>query len=370
MNRLREKLFFIIFCILTSFLIGGCGSQGKLVDNVFVNEPVEENVILENRSSEEKIDEAVDEKELTQDDIFRIDAENDSVFSLVSEYKLEDTDQVEADVMTFDELVKCFKELEDSNLFAKEFIRHANEVDYSNMSREEKVAFDTYIGLHFQDNVVMKNRSIGSFVEAWEGDGHATDKQDNKFNTQYYAFKFSEYNSIETNAFSQYVFLLYYDMHGYYKALKVPDQFFDKQYGDYCNCLYDQDGKKALVTNFHGSVYVDPVDVDALNSIIDSNKEFIDFVIDYRNNYYAPIRIAQLEAEREREEAQQADEEYWKNKIPEIGMSPEEVKKTSWGSPDKINKDTYEWGTNEQWVYSKKGYVYFRDGVVSSVSER
>ena len=35
-----------------------------------------------------------------------------------------------------------------------------------------------------------------------------------------------------------------------------------------------------------------------------------------------------------------------------------------------INKDTYSWGTTEQWVYNNKGYIYFKNGIVTSISER
>ena len=55
---------------------------------------------------------------------------------------------------------------------------------------------------------------------------------------------------------------------------------------------------------------------------------------------------------------------------PSVGMTADQVKKSSWGYPDKINKDTYSWGTTEQWVYNKKGYIYFKNGRVSSISER
>lgn len=58
---------------------------------------------------------------------------------------------------------------------------------------------------------------------------------------------------------------------------------------------------------------------------------------------------------------------------PSIGMTPEEVRKSTWGSPDKINKDTYSWGTSEQWVYKdgkySNKYIYFKNGYVSSISE-
>ena len=54
---------------------------------------------------------------------------------------------------------------------------------------------------------------------------------------------------------------------------------------------------------------------------------------------------------------------------PKIGMTGEEVKNTSWGSPNKINKYTYSWGTEEQWVYDNYRYVYFENGKVISISE-
>lgn len=66
------------------------------------------------------------------------------------------------------------------------------------------------------------------------------------------------------------------------------------------------------------------------------------------------------------------EKEYEENKTkdPEIGMTASEVRKSTWGEPDKINKDTYSWGTNEQWVYNSKGDIYFENGVVTSMSER
>lgn len=54
---------------------------------------------------------------------------------------------------------------------------------------------------------------------------------------------------------------------------------------------------------------------------------------------------------------------------PSIGMTAEEVKASTWGSPNKINKDTYSWGTTEQWVYDNYKYIYFKNGKVTSISE-
>lgn len=55
---------------------------------------------------------------------------------------------------------------------------------------------------------------------------------------------------------------------------------------------------------------------------------------------------------------------------PQVGMTEEEVLSSAWGYPNKRNKDTYSWGTTEQWVYNNYGYVYFRNGIVTSISDR
>lgn len=54
---------------------------------------------------------------------------------------------------------------------------------------------------------------------------------------------------------------------------------------------------------------------------------------------------------------------------PEIGMSETDVKLSSWGSPDSINKTTTENGVHEQWVYGNGRYIYLDDGVVTAIQE-
>lgn len=56
-------------------------------------------------------------------------------------------------------------------------------------------------------------------------------------------------------------------------------------------------------------------------------------------------------------------------KEPKIGMTASEVENSTWGKPNKKNKDTYSWGTKEQWVYSGYKYIYFENGIVTSISE-
>lgn len=56
--------------------------------------------------------------------------------------------------------------------------------------------------------------------------------------------------------------------------------------------------------------------------------------------------------------------------MPKVGMTANQVRTSTWGIPDEINKDTYSWGTTEQWVYRDLGYVYLENGIVTSVSIR
>ncbi len=119
------------------------------------------------------------------------------------------------------------------------------------------------------------------------------------------------------------------------------------------------------ITGFFADMISDEDDVtknvDNLSSGISS----------YRH-YYRTFELSEQANQKQLEEylSEKQQENAIKNSIPKVGMTSSEVRKTKWGNPDKINKDTYSWGTHEQWVYNDYGYVYFKNGVVSSVSER
>jgi hypothetical protein len=50
-----------------------------------------------------------------------------------------------------------------------------------------------------------------------------------------------------------------------------------------------------------------------------------------------------------------------------IGMTAEEVKdRTSWGSPNHVNRTITTNGTSEQWVYGS-GYLYFNKGILTAI---
>lgn len=56
-------------------------------------------------------------------------------------------------------------------------------------------------------------------------------------------------------------------------------------------------------------------------------------------------------------------------KEPQIGMNSEQVKKSTWGEPKKINKSTYSWGSSEQWCYPNCKYIYLDNDVVTAIQE-
>lgn len=54
---------------------------------------------------------------------------------------------------------------------------------------------------------------------------------------------------------------------------------------------------------------------------------------------------------------------------PAIDMTEEEVLLSDWGEPEDINKTTTKHGVKSQWVYPDFKYIYFEDGVVTTIQE-
>ena len=54
---------------------------------------------------------------------------------------------------------------------------------------------------------------------------------------------------------------------------------------------------------------------------------------------------------------------------PKIGMTADEVRKSTWGEPQKINTTITTNGTSEQWCYSNNKYVYLENGIVKSIQK-
>ncbi|WP_042346087.1 hypothetical protein [Bacillus massiliigorillae] len=52
-----------------------------------------------------------------------------------------------------------------------------------------------------------------------------------------------------------------------------------------------------------------------------------------------------------------------------LGMTKDEVLRYGWGRPNDINRTITEYGIDEQWVYSNYKYLYFENGVLTSIQD-
>mgnify|MGYP002762977854 CR=1 FL=1 len=56
-------------------------------------------------------------------------------------------------------------------------------------------------------------------------------------------------------------------------------------------------------------------------------------------------------------------------KEPAIGMNKAQVEASTWGVPKKINRTKTQYGVHEQWCYYGNRYIYFEDGIVTSIQD-
>ena len=54
---------------------------------------------------------------------------------------------------------------------------------------------------------------------------------------------------------------------------------------------------------------------------------------------------------------------------PAIGMTTDEVRASTWGEPTDISKTTTQNNISEMWSYDSKRYIFFDNGVVTSIHE-
>ena len=79
-------------------------------------------------------------------------------------------------------------------------------------------------------------------------------------------------------------------------------------------------------------------------------------------------KIAKENAELRRKEAMElSGEKCTKNGQAIIGESSKRTLKCGWGKPESINRTSTSTHVREQWVYGGRNYLYFVDGVLTTV---
>lgn len=92
-----------------------------------------------------------------------------------------------------------------------------------------------------------------------------------------------------------------------------------------------------------------------------------------KKEYYSQKQNAQMEKGRKEVEEnlkeRQTDFTTKNPKTVKIGMTQEEVLTEGWGRPNDINRTITANGTDEQWVYDDYKYLYFEDGILTTIQD-
>ncbi|MFP5202948.1 MULTISPECIES: hypothetical protein [Bacillus] len=140
-------------------------------------------------------------------------------------------------------------------------------------------------------------------------------------------------------------------------------------------------GAKVSLDNYDDYTYVDAMldkvkyknshaDLDFLQTQ-ENNKKHIDALQNDKDDQIQENIKEIEEAEKYsaiRERATVIEERTNSPQSVSVGMSKEEVLIEGWGKPEKINKTQTADHTMEQWIYKGNKYLYFENGILSTIS--
>lgn len=150
---------------------------------------------------------------------------------------------------------------------------------------------------------------------------------------------------------------------GYTEGSSYPAVTFDYRW------TYDKDSGRVTITNIETNTEQNSFDIIEFS---DNNTIIADvWASGEKSLTKGYINIDSIANEYGTHNSEEnAESEYYPiGSEPEIGMSETDVKLSSWGSPDEINKTTTGNGVHEQWVYGGGRYIYLDDGVVTAIQE-
>ncbi len=237
------------------------------------------------------------------------------------------------------------KKIENDNQFAKQVLNKIDDLKIDEMSTLEEDFLDSYIKLiFFNINYEYENELT------FDKNAFISIKDIGKASEVYIENYDDDYNVLNEKHYRQ--LMIYYpklDMWVYSMSSNIADDKYS---------VYIEKKENLGVSECTTCKKISP---DIINDMTQKKLKFFNFLIAYRDGVYYKALQKYIEEAKKYEAS---------HNPPMIGMTKEQVLRSSWGSPNHINKDTYSWGTREQWVYNKKGYVYFENGIVTSISER
>lgn len=135
--------------------------------------------------------------------------------------------------------------------------------------------------------------------------------------------------------------------------------------------VWDSDPEFKALKNYAGALYNHGRKDSVFYSYLSKIPEGYDGILSEKINELVNSNTAGIVQETNRQEG-----EILRKKIEEnsknpggvhIGMTKGEVLTNGWGQPSDINKTTTAYGTREQWVYGGGNYLYFEDGILTSI---
>jgi hypothetical protein len=120
-------------------------------------------------------------------------------------------------------------------------------------------------------------------------------------------------------------------------------------------------GRDCEVPGHHADVLITDVVADPQDKLVSHYKVL------YGSGKVGYIMTSNLRAHATDVDPKVAAAECKRRGDPRIGMTSKQVTETCWGKPDQVNRTETALGITDQYVYEGRGYVYLRNGVVTSV---
>ena len=305
----------------------------------------------------------IDDNELSEEEIIWNDAIDDEIYN--QRITIYDSVNKSLPDSQFSNDISKLNELKNSNAFAKEFLDlldKTNIVDIINNGNDlEKCLLLSYL-------CIETNHHEGfGYSLNWLNDTKIVDSYNQLINVYYREQSYDSDNNLKSeNNNSKYPFFIFE-----FSNSNTDNNFFVLTEGymnDYSSSI-DIDTRYNEVKNGkYGGVEVNWIKVDeqTLSNVINQNKEFLDFYLKYKNNVY----YVQYDAEHNISGKYQSEDiQKSKKEEPKIGMTKIQVLNSEWGSPKEKNITETKYGKHEQWVYSLNRYIYFENGIVTSIQK-
>lgn len=344
-----------IVCLMVLLILTGCSKE------------------VNNDANKDNIVTTIDNNKLSEEDQIWIDAQKDEIYNQkitikspervkavndnIVNNELQSRSETYEDFFALKNNIDVLEKIKDENKFAKEFL---NQIDKTNIvdicssgTDLEKYLLYTYLNIrlnHYEgigkySNWITDNYKkldgmelLTIYSKGFDGENLVIERNTKK--TPYFVFGFKSDNNEEI-----------------WVKVYAGDSYFPINYYDSFDAVLSNESSKDKLTPYM------EIDSSVIDRVIRNNNEFLSFYIKYKEEYYYP------KYDNEHGITGQYLDKKVEKKDPKIGMNEFEVLNSTWGEPKKKNITETQNGKHEQWVYSNNKYIYFENGIVTSIQK-